>query len=106
MGKDFKAIIREGTPRYQEWIDVLGSNEMFLKSFMPTWASAPGIEAGLFFQMDLALLTAEQRERLIKHIATKFGVDQQEVAAKLDQVGCPVLDQDVTIVVHNPQRWL
>lgn len=106
MSKDFKATIREDSSRAPAWLEVFGSREIPLRSPFPHWASAPDVPAGLFFQLDLGELTPEQRERLVKFIAGKFSVDEQEVASTLDEVGCPILFEDVTVTVFNPQRWL
>jgi hypothetical protein len=106
MSQDFKATIRQDSVRAQAWREVFGSYEIPLQSPIPTQASAPGIESGFFYLLDLTSLTSEQRARLIAYIAKKFAVDEQEVAETLDTVGCPILDEDVTITVFNPLRWL
>jgi hypothetical protein len=106
MSEDFIAIIREKSARYQEWLSIMGTNEFPLKSPIPEWASAPGIEAALFLQIDLALLTGEQRARLVKHLALKFSIDSREVDQSLDAEGCPILDEDVMVIIRNPQKWV
>lgn len=104
MSKDFKAIIRPESTRYQEWMNAFGANEVSIKSPIPHEGSAPGIERGLFYLIDLEELTGEQKERLVKHLASKFNIDEQEVASQL--VECPIYDEDVAVVIHNPQKWL
>ncbi len=106
MSKDFRATIRRESPRAQAWLEVFGSCEVFLKSFMPTPASAPGVPEGLFYMLDLQELTPEQRTRLIAHIARKFGLEEEEVFSDLDTIGCPILGDDVTLTVFNPIKWL
>lgn len=106
MSEDFKAIINEKSTRYQEWLDIMGTNEFPLKSPIPERLSAPGIEAGLFFQIDIPLLTEEQRSRLVSRLAIRFNMDGQEVDDELDDIGCVVLDEDVTVIIFNPQKWL
>lgn len=103
--KDFTATIRQGCPREQDWLRVLGTNEVVLKSPVPHLASASGIPEALFFEMDLTALSSEQRTRLIKHLARRFHVPEQEVVRDLDRVGCPILDTDVTVTVYHPQKW-
>jgi len=106
MSKDFKATIRENSPRAASWREVFGSFEIYLRSPTPELASAPGVEAGLFYQIDLQELTEIQRARMIAYIAKKFHIDEQEVADTLDDVGCPILADDITIVVYNPLKWI
>lgn len=105
MAKDFTATISSKSTRYQDWINVLGTDHVHVKSPIPHRAAAPGIPSGLFYHIDLELLSEEQRSRLIKHLATRFEVPEQEVAENLDTIGCPILDDDVTISVSHPQRW-
>lgn len=106
MSEDFTATIRKESPRAESWREVFGSYEIPLQSPVPVLASAPGIEEGLFYQLDLQALTQAQRERLIGYIVKKFGVEKQEVVETLDTVGCPILDEDVTITVFSPLRWI
>lgn len=106
MSKDFKAVISAKSPRYQEWVNVMGTNEFPITTPIPTPASAADIKQGLFYMIDLAELIPEQRERLIQHLAVKFGLDENDVANSLDREGVPVLDEDVTIVIFNPQKWM
>lgn len=105
--EDFTATLRPGTPRYQEWLNVLGSNEIILKSPLPALGNFPGIDGpALYYELDLNELTDEQRERLINHLSEKFEVPRGEVAAELDTIGCPILGDGVIVTVHNPQRWM
>lgn len=106
MSRDFIATIREGSPRYQEWLNVMGSNDIPLKLPIPGVTDLPSRGESHVFAMDLAALTEEQRKRLIQHIAREFEIDEIEVASTLDEVGCPILDEDITITIYNPQKWL
>lgn len=106
MSQDFRATICEENDRAQSWLEVFGTREIPLKSPLPTIASAPGIPEGLFYELDLQELTQEQRTRLITYIAKRFDVSEQEVSETLDTVGCPILSENITITVFNPQKWL
>ena len=105
MSGDFKAIISEKSSRYKEWLEVMGTNEIPLIAPIAVLSSAPGIDEARFFLMDIAALTSGQRERLVKHLASKFSVPLEEVAHDLESVGCPILDEDVMLVIGNPQKW-
>lgn len=106
MSSDFKATLREDSERAAEWREVFGSLEVSLRSPLPVVGSAPGIAVAQFYEIDLPSLTDAQRSRLIAHIARKFRIDEQEVSATLDEVGCPILSEDVTITVFNPLKWV
>lgn len=103
---DFIAIIRQGSPREQDWLQVLGSRKVELKAPFPQWKSAPGYPAALFYEIDLGALKPDQRARLIVHIARRFQVPVEEVERDLDAVGCPILAEDVGVMVFHPQRWI
>jgi len=106
MSHDFTATIRQNSERAADWIEVFGGRTVPLVSFVPEWASAPGIAAALFYQIDIAALTQSQRARLVAHLAARFHIPEAEVDATLDEVGCPVLAEDVMVTVRNPQKWL
>lgn len=106
MSKDFIAKIREDSPRHEKWMRVMGTNEIPIKTPIPAQGSIAGQDNALFFMIDLNELAEEQKERLIQHISINFGVDEAEVRGSLDQVGCPILDEDVTIIILNPQKWI
>ncbi len=106
MSDDFKATINPESERAQAWLKVFGSHEIALCSPIPQWASAPGVPKGLFYFLDLNELTPEQRERLIVYISHRFQVDEQEVRETLDAIGCPILDEDVTVTVYHPLKWV
>lgn len=103
--KDFTATIVKGSPRYQEWLDVLGTSEAILKHPIPQVGNFPNGEH-LFYEMDPKELTGEQRARLVQHLSKKFNVPVSEVESRLDNEGCPILSDDVIVTVHNPQKWL
>lgn len=102
---DFTATIRAGSPREADWLAVFGSREVVLKHPLPVEGSAPGVPHAFFYELDLTALTKEQRARLIAHLAARFQVPEHEVVQQLDQVGCPILDEDVTVTVTHPQKW-
>ena len=106
MGKDFTATITGDSEWAEMWRRVHGCDTVYLKSFIPGFADLPGKPDTLIYELDVALLTDEQRQRLVQHIADTFGLDMAEVDRDLDIIGCPVLAEDLTVTVHNPQRWV
>jgi|SRR5579862_565458 len=106
MSNEYIATIRETSERAVAWMRVFGGRMVPILSPIPVWAQAPGVEAGLFYQVDLTTLTPEQRTRMVQHIARTFSLSEAEVDATLDEVGCPLLADDVTVMVTSPQRWV
>ena len=106
MTTDFSATLREDSPRYHDWMTVFGTNTVYLKSPFPNWYGLPGKERTSCFDLDIASLTAEQRERMIVFLSQRFDVAEDIVRQDLDEVGCPIVAEDVAIAIAHPQRWL
>lgn len=105
MSNDFEAIIRGDSERAATWRAVLGTETVKIKSPLPVAVSLPGDIKTTAYQVDICLLTAEQRQRLVAHLAARFGYTVHDVDRDLDDIGCPILADDVVVTVHNPQRW-
>lgn len=103
MGRDF--VVTATGERAAEWREVFGTDTLPVKSPMPEWASAPGHERALFYQLDLGELTDEQRERVIAHVAAKFGHPVEEVRNRLPFHGMPLLAEGLFVTVFNPLKW-
>lgn len=103
---DFSATLHGESDRVQTWREVFGTNSVPITSPVPHQAHAPGVTAGWFYMIDLRCVMSEQRRRMVRYIAQKFAVPEAEVDATLDEVGCPILADDVTVTIFNPQRWL
>lgn len=105
MSKDFVAHLTGDGERVAAWRSIFGDSQIYIRSPFSVLANLPGIGEAAIYELDLELLTAEQRQRLVNHIANKFNVPADEVERDLDTVGCPILAEDVFVAVHNPQRW-
>lgn len=105
MGQDFTATITN-PERRAEWEDILGTATVHVKAPFPTKADLPSHPDALVYELDLDFLTEEQREKLVIHLAVKFGLPSEYVGKNLDVHGVPILAKDCVISVANPQRWL
>jgi hypothetical protein len=95
---DWKTTARAHDPeRAALWQETFGRDRVPIKTMVPQWVSVPGHPLVLAYMMDLAALTAEQRARLVRAIAEKFGYPPTEVEAEMDRVGVPVLAENVTV---------
>jgi hypothetical protein len=109
MAKDFTAILNpndENADRVAEWKEILGSDRVHIKSPIPTRGHLPGRGEAWTYELDLDLLTDDQRERLVQHLAEKFGYTAEEVKQALPRHGVPILADDITLSIANPQRWV
>jgi hypothetical protein len=95
------ATIRADSERAAWWLEVFGGDRCPVKSILSHRANLPGHPNALVYEMDLAALTPEMRERLVKSIAKRFGQNPAFVEFDLDNVGCPVLADDVVVSTTN-----
>ena len=103
---DFTAHIHGDDERAAAWQIVFDGTAVPLRSPIPHMARLPGRGEELVYLLDIEALTAEQRGRLVAHIAAKFDIPAEEVDADLDTHGCPILAEHVTVSIANPWRWL
>ena len=107
MSKDFVATLNRSNPdRYQEWLEFFGTDQVCILSPFPARANLPGHPNSLIYLIDLDQLKPEILDRLIKHLMQKFYVDQVEAEREIRTKGIPILDEDCSITIYNPQRWL
>ena len=105
---DFTArISNDSDPqRAATWRLVFGADEVPLRSPFSALAMLPDRGPTEVYDLDITALTAEQRTRLVLHISDCFNVTVNDVEAQLDVVGCPILAEDVTVVIERPWRWI
>lgn len=106
MSTDFTARIDGDDERTAAWRAVFGDDTIPLRSPIPHMANLPGRGEELVYLLDIEALTADQRGRLVQHIASRFDYPAEEVDATLDDHGCPILAEHVTVTIANPWRWL
>lgn len=105
MGEDFKVKITN-PERAKAFRDTVGDDEVFVLSPVGEMANLPGLGKRMVFKLDLAMYTADEKDRLAEHLAARFGVHKEVVKADLAISGLPILDEDCTVIVKNPQRWV
>lgn len=68
-----------------------------VKSMIPSLARLPDNGVSNVYFIDLAKISAEQRQGLVKHIAATFSHDPAFVEENLDKEGVPVLADDCVL---------
>jgi len=107
MSKDFILIFKPESERGKEFKRLFGRDEFNIVSFIPELVIIPGFEEPQpCFMLDLKFLNSRERLKLVTYIANKFNLPPMEVDQDLEEEGCPILDQDVYVAIHNPLRWL
>lgn len=100
-----KAHLHPDSPRAAAWEHVFGGLSVPLVGVNTILMMGPhGMRE--FYQVDVAALTAEQRARLVDHIAEKFTMPRQEVETGIDDPtrGLPILVEDVSLTLAP--KWL
>lgn len=75
-----------------------------VKSPIPSLANLPGRPNALIYMLDLDFVIGIQRERLIAHLAGRFGIPEGVVARELDSHGVPILADDCEVSMTNLQK--
>jgi len=91
--------------RAEEWIKVLGTDELPIKSMMLHRVRTPIGEKDAYM-MDVEKLTREQQETLIKHLAKKFNLNEEEVGRDVFKKGVPILREDCIASSDEIMRYL
>jgi hypothetical protein len=92
--------------RAEEFEDVFGTATVPVLGPLPELALVNGFEEPQpVYLLDLKALSHDQRDRLVAHIARKFGADEGAVADQLTALGLPILAAD-TIVCGDVPWWL
>lgn len=102
-GINLTTIARITNPqRLRDWMAVFGTDTIPLRSPVPYMAGLPGLDdPQLVYDADLTALTPYQRRLLIIHIAMRFSLSIDYVARNLDDMGLPILAEDVTIISND-----
>ena len=90
------AKLNAHSPRYSLWRDILSSDDVPLKSPGSVQLELTS-DKDEFYELDLAQVTPDQRQRLIGWSAQKFGEPEEIVAADIDRNGYLIRTADVYI---------
>jgi len=96
----WKCHLMTSSPRYENWRKILGSDEAPILSPTPI-KTLLGAELADVFRLNIAKLTADQRERLIDFIVEKFGAPRATAAAEIETAGFPIRAADVVVAFDH-----
>jgi hypothetical protein len=96
-----KATIKSTSPRYQEWLEVFGSDTVEIECASPIENEGPDGRRAKFYRIKLPVLSPDQRRRAIRLKARKFELSLFEVAETIDDPrhGLPIFADDVIVSV-------
>lgn len=97
MPELYKAILNPQSPRYDDWVRILGQDAVPLKS-PRSYVADLGEEADVeVYALDVEALSVGQCARLVDWIAEKFGVAPQLAVQAINGLGFPVRAADVIV---------
>jgi hypothetical protein len=95
--------VRRESPRCQTWLHVFGSTSVPLESPAAVSAWSPEGVLRPFYRVSVQALDAEQRERVVSHLAGAWNLEPAEIERLLDDPkhGLPILADDVIVQGGN-----
>lgn len=103
MSADFQVTIHGA--RGEEWHRIAGTNTFPVRSPIPVLADLPGRDNARVFLLDLELIEVEVKAKIVAHLSTKFGLRPEEAEEEIRRIGIPILEDECSVMVLNPQRW-
>lgn len=93
------AHLNPRSARYATWREILGSDDVPLKkpSAVRCDLGHPVAETVDCYELDLAVMTEEQKGRLVDWCAAKFGASAAEIRAEIERSGYPIREADVMV---------
>lgn len=101
---DFTVTV--GGSRGDEWERICGTRTFPVRSPIPVLADLPGKPSSRVFLLAIEDLDGEVREKIFAHLAQKFGLSPEEQMREINAQGIPILDEECSVMIRNPQRWI
>lgn len=92
--------------RGDEWERICGTRRFPVTTWEPLKADLPGKPNADIYILNLLLMESETLDKVTAHLAQKFGLSPQEANLEIVQKGIPILAENVTVVLNDPQRWV
>jgi hypothetical protein len=93
----YRAVLDPSGPNFATWREILGGDQVPLKSPGEVKAQLEGEGQREVYLLDVAALTLSQRARLWAAVAKKFGVPIYEAEAEINKKGFPIRAVDVIV---------
>lgn len=98
--KMFKATLSGTSLRAEDFKAVFGTLDVPVKNFQPVQADLPGLQGKDIYLLDVESLTTEQMDKLVDHVADKFGIrNKAGIRNEIKTNGFPILADDINIVI-------
>ena len=105
MKHDFELEVLDNL-RVEEFTEIFGGPVVPVKSPIPSWELlGENKDERLVYMLDFRALDAEQKARLVEHLAAKFDAPAYQVLAQLNKDGLPIIAGNTIVNIKNPERW-
>jgi hypothetical protein len=91
--------------RGEEWKGIAGTNHFPVRSPIPSLGILPGKGEQRVYLLALDQVEPETLNRIVSHMSEKFGLTPEEARDEMEKAGIPILADECSVMVHNPQRW-
>src|ERR1044071_3447050 len=88
--------------RGEEWKRIAGTNRFPIRSPIPVLGDLPGKGERRCYLLALDQVEPATLNRIVAHMAAKFGLSPEEARDEMEKVGIPILDEDCSVMVMNP----
>lgn len=96
----FTATLLKSSPRYRDWIEVLGTDKVLVESPIPHAGLFPKLGERQCYEVSVKKLSTMQLDNLVAHIAKRFEIPEPEVLSELlGEHGLPILAEDVSVPI-------
>ena len=95
MSKDILCTIYGERARLFE--EVFGTSTVYIEDAIGEIATLPGLGERHIYKLDMALVTPDQRAKLISILAPRFQLSEAEMPELLDAHGVPILAEDCVL---------
>lgn len=92
--------------RGAEWERITGTRTFPTLDWNPVRADLPGLGVRDVHRLNLGLMPPDMVEKIVAHLAAKFGMTPEETRDEVMTKGIPVLAEGCSVVLNDPQRWL
>ncbi len=104
---DFMVTIHDTSDRADMIKRVFGTLTVPVISPVKEWVFLQGIDYPVdAYKLKLSAISDDEYDRLVDEIAKKFDAPRSEVQLAFEIQGLPILAEECTLTINNPQKWL
>ena len=99
MKSSWTTTLDPGSPRYAEWREILGGDDVPLVMPISDTVMLGGEKAEVYL-LNYCGMSAPQRRRLVDWVSRKFSMTPEAAEKEIDEVGFPIRKADVIVTFH------